>query len=68
MKVLDIIAMILMILGGLNWGIIGVADVNVVESIFVSGTVLTHIIYILVGVSALYYIFQWKAIIARFRK
>ena len=42
----------LAIIGALNWGIIGIAGVNVVEQIFGMSTV-TRIIYILVGLSGL---------------
>jgi len=56
MKILDIIAVILLIIGGLNWGIIGLADINVINMIF-TGTGIERIIYILVGLSAI-----WKII------
>jgi len=66
MKALDIIVKILLIIGGLNWGVMGVSDdYNIIEHIFGYGAVLTHIIYILFGLSALYVIFQWKAIASR---
>ncbi len=68
MKVIDIIAAILLIIGGLNWGIIGVSDTNIVQSIFGSQPVLLHIIYILVGLSAVYSIIQWRAICHRCKK
>jgi uncharacterized membrane protein YuzA (DUF378 family) len=51
-----VIAWILLIIGGLNWGLVGVFDWNLVEAIFGWGVV-TRIIYILVGISALYAIF-----------
>lgn len=61
MKVLDVIVAILLVVGGLNWGLIGVANFNLVTTIF-GVSALTNIVYILVGLSALYQIFQWKAI------
>ncbi|OGX30440.1 MAG: hypothetical protein A2705_03805 [Omnitrophica WOR_2 bacterium RIFCSPHIGHO2_01_FULL_52_10] len=39
------------IIGALNWGLIGVLQVNLVEQIFGAGTALTRIIYALVGLS-----------------
>ncbi|MGA8163425.1 MAG: DUF378 domain-containing protein [Waddliaceae bacterium] len=68
MKILDIIATILLILGGLNWGILGLTDYNVINMIFgvteynvvntvVGPTLIERIIYILFGLSAV-----WKAI------
>jgi uncharacterized membrane protein YuzA (DUF378 family) len=62
MKILDIIACILLILGGLNWGLVGVFDLDLVEVLFGAGSVLARIIYILIGLSAIYHLFQWKCI------
>ena len=50
---LDWLALILLIIGGLNWGLVGLLKTNLVESIFGMGT-LTNLIYDLVGLSALY--------------
>jgi len=52
-SVLDMIAMILVLIGGLNWGLVGAFGFNLVDAIFGSGIV-TQIIYILVGISAIY--------------
>ena len=41
------------IIGALNWGLVGIANVNLVEQIFGAGSALTRIIYVLVGVSGL---------------
>ena len=51
------IAWILLIIGGLNWGLIGLFDWNLITTIFHSG-MLTNIIYDLVGLLALYLIFM----------
>ncbi|MBS3084883.1 DUF378 domain-containing protein [Candidatus Pacearchaeota archaeon] len=51
---LDIIALILVLVGGLNWGLVGAFNFNVVEAIFGSGSLVSMIIYILVGISAIY--------------
>ncbi len=56
-SVLDWIALILLIIGGLNWGLMGVGVENVVELILGSVPILVTIIYILVGLSALYTIY-----------
>ncbi len=47
------IAGALAIIGALNWGLVGVAHLNVVERIFGSMTAVTRVIYILVGLSGL---------------
>ena len=51
MKALHMVAFVLVILGGLNWGLTALGW-NVVEMIFGTG-VLTKIIYLLVGLSAI---------------
>ena len=53
LSTLDWIALILIIIGGINWGLVGFFNFNLVESIFGTGG-LTAIIYDLVGLSALY--------------
>jgi len=53
MKSLDIIALILVVVGGLNWGLVGLLNLNLVTAIFGQGSLAT-IVYILVGLSAVY--------------
>jgi len=57
MKALDMITLILVIIGGLNWGLVGLFQFDLVAAIFggVDG-IITRIIYVLVGLSALYQI------------
>jgi len=54
--VIDWIALILVIIGALNWGFIGIGLGNVAETIFGTGA-LTTIVYILVGLGALWTIY-----------
>jgi len=54
---LDWIALILVIIGGLNWGLVGIFNWNLVDAIFGVGSVVSTIVYILVGVAALYTIY-----------
>ena len=56
MKVLDIVTLILIIIGGINWGLVGLFDWNLVETIFSFAPILTKVIYILVGLSGLWQI------------
>jgi uncharacterized protein len=51
---LDWVAMVLLIVGGLNWGLIGLADFDLVAAIFSEGSALSRIVYVLVGLAALY--------------
>lgn len=55
MKVISLIAMILVLIGGLNWGLVGLFDLNLVATLF-GTTIFAQIVYILVGVSALWLI------------
>ena len=50
---LDWIVIILLIIGGINWGLIGVFNYNLIDAIFGFGAI-ARIIYILVGLSAIY--------------
>ncbi|MCL5091168.1 MAG: DUF378 domain-containing protein [Patescibacteria group bacterium] len=54
LNVVDWIALILLIIGGLNWGSIGLFDFNFIAAIFGVLSAVTRIIYILVGISAVY--------------
>ena len=55
MKGLDIITLILVIIGAINWGLVGLFNgFNLVEAIFGGVPVLVKIIYILVGLSGLW--------------
>lgn len=60
MKILHIIAFILVIVGALNWGLVGAFEFNLVESLLGSMAMLEKVVYILVGVSALYLAFTHK--------
>ena len=67
MKILDVIAAILLVVGGLNWFLVGVLDFDVVKFIFPTLSVIQKGVYILVGLAAFYQIFQWKAIQNRWK-
>jgi uncharacterized membrane protein YuzA (DUF378 family) len=57
MNALDWIAMVLMIIGGLNWGMVGLFDVDVVARLFGTQSPFSRVIYVLVGLAALYAIY-----------
>jgi uncharacterized membrane protein YuzA (DUF378 family) len=50
---LGAISLILLIIGGLNWGLVGLADIDLVAAIFGEGSLLSRIIYVLVGLAAI---------------
>ena len=57
MNAVDWIALTLLIVGGINWGLIGFFDFNLVAAIFGDASPLSRVIYVAVGVSALYSIY-----------
>ncbi|MFZ5932600.1 MAG: DUF378 domain-containing protein [Patescibacteria group bacterium] len=59
MLTVDWVAWVLVVVGALNWGLLGAANLNLVESIVGSGS-LTQVTYILVGLSGLYMV--WGAL------
>jgi uncharacterized membrane protein YuzA (DUF378 family) len=62
MKTLDILAAVLLVVGGLNWGFVAAADFDLVASLFGAGTPLARVVYALVGLSAVYQIATIKLI------
>ncbi len=58
MKLVDLITFVLLIIGGLNWGFMGLADFNLVTAIFGAATMLTKVTYLLIGASALYQLYH----------
>lgn len=61
-KGIDIIAAVILAVGGLNWGFVGFFGFNPVEAVFGAMSPMSRVIYGLVGISALYEIFMWRAI------
>jgi uncharacterized membrane protein YuzA (DUF378 family) len=57
LSALDWVALVLVIIGGLNWGLIGALNFNLVAAIFGEASMVTRLVYILVGLSALYMIY-----------
>ena len=53
MNTLYKIALTLLIVGALNWGLVGIADFNLVEFLFGEQTLITRLVYILVLISGL---------------
>lgn len=54
MKIIDKIALLLIIIGAINWGLIGIFEFNLVDTIFGEMSILSRIIYTLVGISGLW--------------
>jgi uncharacterized membrane protein YuzA (DUF378 family) len=58
MKTINWIAFILVVIGGLNWGLIGFFNYDVVAAIFGYMSMVSRVIYALVGLGALWMIFM----------
>lgn len=56
-SVIDWIALVLVIIGGINWGLVGIGVGDVVDMVLGSISWLAQLVYILVGLSALYLIY-----------
>ena len=53
MIIANIVAYIILLIGGINWGLIGFFNFNLVESLFGTESVLPSIIYAIVGICGL---------------
>ena len=56
MKIVNTITLVLLIVGGLNWGLVGLFGFDLVAAIFGAMSPLSRIVYALVGLSALWQI------------
>lgn len=55
MKALNLVTLVLIIIGGLNWGLFAISNVDLVASLFGgSQAMLAKLIYAIIGLSALY--------------
>jgi uncharacterized membrane protein YuzA (DUF378 family) len=62
MKKFDVVAAVLLVVGGLNWGLVGVADFDLVATLFGPMSPLARTVYALVGIAGLYQAMQWQGI------
>ena len=63
MKAIDITAAVLLVVGGLNWGLVGLLEFDLVAALFGGPTaILSKIVYALVGVAAVYQVASLKGI------
>ena len=60
LSTIDWIALVLIVIGGLNWGLIGFFGYDLLGNVLGDATGLSRIIYGLVGLSALYLLFTLK--------
>jgi uncharacterized protein len=62
MKSLDVVIAVLLIVGGLNWGLVGFAGFDLVAALLGPMSVLSRVVYALVGLAAVYQALSWKMI------
>ena len=60
MKAIDALAAVLVIVGALNWGLVGAFDFNLVTALL-GQTSLTSIVFVLVGLAGIYVAVRWAA-------
>lgn len=54
MSIAQKIALIFTIIGGLNWGLVGIFDFNLIDFIFQTGSIISRVIYSFVGICAVF--------------
>jgi uncharacterized membrane protein YuzA (DUF378 family) len=60
MKAINIVTLILVIIGGLNWGLVGLFEFDLVAALFGGqSAALSRLVYTLVGLSALWQLYPW---------
>lgn len=62
MKTIDVLVALLLVVGGLNWGLVGFLNFDLVASIFGDMSLVSRLVYVVVGFCALYQVAGWKAI------
>lgn len=66
MKKVDTIAVVLVLLGAFNWGLIGFVDLNLIDYLVMQFW-LVRLIYALVGLSGIYIVVNWQTIRNRWK-
>jgi uncharacterized membrane protein YuzA (DUF378 family) len=64
MKSLDLLAVILVVVGAVNWGLVGIARLDLVHALL-GGSILAAIVYTLVGIAGVYLATQAPAYVRR---
>lgn len=67
MKKMDVVAALLLVIGGLNWGVVAISGSDLVGSLFGNLSPVSRVVYLLVALAAVYQAVQWKAIQRRWQ-
>jgi len=62
MKTFDVLVAILVVVGAVNWGLVGLLQFDLVAAIFGDMSVISRMVYVLVGLAGAFQVIQWKAI------
>jgi uncharacterized membrane protein YuzA (DUF378 family) len=62
MKSIDVIAAVLVVVGALNWGLVGFFGFDLVATLFGDASILSRMVYGLVGLAGLFQAIQWRSI------
>ena len=65
MKATDVIVAVLLVVGGLNWGLVGLFEFDLVATLMGEMSAVSRLVYGLVGLAALYQALAWRAIRSR---
>lgn len=57
MTIINLLTLLLVIVGGLHWGLVGLAGFDLVAALFGAGSALARLVYVLVGLSALWQLY-----------
>jgi len=61
MKSVNLVTLLLVIIGGLNWGLVGLFGLDLVATLFGDASILSRLVYIIVGASALWQMIPFVA-------
>lgn len=62
MKTIDVIAAVLVVVGALNWGLVGMLQFDLVAALFGNASGMSRLVYSLVGLAGVFQAMQWKGI------
>jgi hypothetical protein len=62
MKTFDVLAAALLIVGGLNWGLVGLLRFDLVATLLGDMSIISRVVYVLVGLAGVYQGLSWRAI------
>lgn len=62
MRSIDVLTMVLVLAGALNWGLVGLFHFDLVAALLGDATLLSRLVYTVIGAAGLFQVLQWKAV------